>query len=122
MQSGKVILVVDDNLENRKLIGVFLKALPFSIIEASDALKALAYLEKNKVDLVLLDLSMPLMSGIELCKILRADRRFADLVIIAYTAHAMIDEKQSILDEGFNDLLVKPITRSELTAAISRYV
>lgn len=122
MAEYKVLLVVDDNLENRKLIGVFLKGLPVQVVEAPDALKALDYLNKHKVDLMLLDLSMPIMSGIELCRIIREDERFAGLPVVAYTANATNQEKQQLLAKGFNDLLAKPITRNHLINVIKFFI
>ena len=65
-------------------------------------------------DLVLLDVSMPGMSGIEVCRRIRADERLRGLRVIAYTAHALPEERRSFLDASFDDILIKPITREAL--------
>jgi CheY-like chemotaxis protein len=121
MEQDKVILIADDDLTNRKLIRVFLKGLPFNIVEAADASQALAYLSENNVDLALVDISMPGMNGIELCQTIRSDSRRTGLPIIAYTAQAMSHEKEALLKKGFNELLIKPISREQLLSTIKKY-
>ena len=70
-------------------------------------------------DCVLLDISMPEMSGEEVCKRIRADARLAGLRVIAYTAHTMKDEQQQILAAGFDALLIKPINKAVLLETIN---
>ncbi|NBY33431.1 MAG: response regulator [Betaproteobacteria bacterium] len=73
----------------------------------------------NPCDVILLDISMPSVSGLQLCKQLRADQRYQHLQIIAYTAHAMPDEVLLWESSGFDKVLLKPIRKDDLLALFS---
>ena len=70
-------------------------------------------------DCVLLDISMPEISGIEICRTIKASADFKHLRVIAYTAHAFNDTVKKIMAAGFDAILVKPITRKSLLAALA---
>ena len=72
-------------------------------------------------DVVLMDLQMPVMDGYTATRTLRADPRFADLPILAMTAHALVEERQRCLDAGMNDHVTKPIEPDALFAALARW-
>ena len=108
--SPKRVLVVDDNVINRRLAIAFVGRLGYAADQAEDGPDALAKLDAEPFDIVLLDISMPGMSGEEVLARIRADSRFGGLRVIAYTAHALPEEKQRLIDAGFDDLLIKPIT------------
>lgn len=117
MSKGQVI-VVDDNDTNRLLPGLFLRPLGYTVHECDSAAQALSLLHDKPCDVLLLDISMPTVSGLQLCQHLRADARFASMKIIAYTAHAMPQEIQQLQDAGFNQVLLKPIRSHELMSAM----
>jgi CheY-like chemotaxis protein len=110
----KKVLVVDDNAVNRKLAVALLKRRGMHVEEADGGGVALEMLKAGQFDSVLLDISMPVMDGKEVCRILRSTPELAKLFVIAYTAHAMESERQSIMAAGFDDLLVKPISGQDL--------
>lgn len=110
----KSVLVVDDNAVNRKLAVALLKRRGMQVDEADGGAVAIELLRKNRYDTVLLDISMPVMDGREVCQIIRSAPDLAALHVIAYTAHAMESERQSIMAAGFDDLLVKPISGQDL--------
>lgn len=110
----KRILVVDDNAINRKLAVAMLKRRGWHADEVDSGSAALHSLAIETYDGVLLDISMPGMDGIEVCRRIRADSRFAGLRLVAYTAHAMESEQQRYLEFGFDEVLVKPITMQNL--------
>lgn len=112
------VLIVDDNPVNRLLPSAILRKEGCSVAEAANGEDALAYLAREKVDCVLLDISMPGLSGEEVCERIRKDASLAGLRVIAYTAHAMPEEKQRIMGAGFDDLLIKPISRAGLLKAL----
>ncbi|WP_028310128.1 response regulator [Derxia gummosa] len=116
MPDSRHALVVDDNQMNRKLAIAFLKRLNWTADEAQSGSEALNRVQEGKYDAVLLDLRMPVMSGESVCRAIRSEPRFAHLPVIAYTAHAMIEEKQQILGVGFNALLIKPTSFSDFKA------
>jgi two-component system chemotaxis response regulator CheY len=110
----KSVLVVDDNAVNRKLAVALLKRRGMFVQEADGGAVALEMLRQERFDAVLLDISMPVMDGKEVCRIIRADPNWSTLWVVAYTAHAMESERQSIMAAGFDDLLVKPISAQDL--------
>ena len=112
------LIVVDDNHTNRLLPGLFLRPLGHEVKECDSADQALNWLNNNPCDVVLLDISMPNFSGLQLCQQLRQQARFQYLKIIAYTAHAMPDELKLLEDAGFDKILLKPIRSHELLAVI----
>lgn len=114
----KRILVVDDNAINRKLAIALLKKHGWEVHEVDGGQAAIARLADSAFDAVLLDISMPGMDGETVCRTIRADARLAGLRVVAYTAHAMDHEKQKILDAGFDDIVIKPVTMAALRLAL----
>ncbi|MGB0127220.1 MAG: response regulator [Rhodocyclaceae bacterium] len=114
------ILVVDDVRSNRLLPVFILRKLGWAVAEAADGDEAIALLSANSYDCVLLDISMPGISGEEVCRLIRGDAKFNGVRLIAYTAHALTEEKERIREAGFDEVLIKPITRETLLAAIGK--
>ena len=113
------ILVVDDVDFNRKLPVTILRLVGQETVEAADGPTALRMVEQDAdISQVLLDVNMPVMSGIEVCESLRRTPRGAQLKIVAFTAHAFPDDARKIMMAGFDSMLVKPITRATLLAAL----
>lgn len=112
------ILIVDDNTINRVLPSAILKKEGHEVAEAASGEQALTYLAGNRPDCVLLDISMPGMSGEEVCRRIRKEACLAGLRVVAYTAHAMPEERDRIMQAGFDDLLIKPISRASLLAVV----
>lgn len=116
----KTLAVVEDNKDNRLLIQAFLSD-RYAIVEYENGPSALEGIAASAPDLVLLDISLPGMDGLEILKRLRAEERFRTLPIIALTAHAMTGDRERFLGAGFNDYIAKPIVdESLLHAAIER--
>ena len=113
------ILIVDDQPINRMLPMTILSKMGYQVSEAESGEQAIAAIAAEAPDMVLLDISMPGMSGIDVCRHLRQSPQTAALRIIAYTAHAFPAEREEILDAGFDDLLIKPIQRDALTAIVT---
>jgi DNA-binding response OmpR family regulator len=109
------ILIVDDDPNILKLIGVILQEEGFSIVTASDGVEAVTKLETIKVNLVILDVMMPNMNGWELCKELR---KYYDIPILMLTVNGETDEKVKGFQVGTDDYLVKPFDRRELVARV----
>lgn len=116
----KKALVVDDNDVNRILATRLLGKLGWAVADVDCGEAALAYLADNTVSLILLDVSMPTMSGQEVCRRIRDGKLGGEgLKIMAYTAHAMPEEIQEFLDGGFDTVLLKPMSRDRLTGALA---
>ena len=113
------ILVVDDNADNRKLAERMLKRRGIALIEhAESAAECLRALEARSFDVVLMDISMPEVSGIELCQIVRRAPYGAGMRIVACTAHASKKDAESFVQLGFDGVLTKPFLMEDLYKAI----
>ena len=107
----KVYLVVDDFEVMRQVTAGQLRTLGADIVlTATNGVNALRVLRKEHVDLVLSDLSMPVMSGLELLKVIRTDERLCRLPFIVITSEIDRQLIQDVIDAGVNDLLFKPYT------------
>ncbi|MBT9498000.1 MAG: response regulator [Zoogloea sp.] len=112
------VLVVDDQKVNRTLPRVLLQQAGCEVFEADCGEAALAFLTGQRVDAVLLDISMPGISGTDVCRLRRQDAACAGLCVVAYTAHALVSERHDILAAGFDELLIKPINRQRLLSVL----
>lgn len=107
----RLALVVDDVPVNRQLAAAFLARLGWSVADADSGRAALEWLDRNTaVDLVLLDIGMPDLNGEDVCRELRCNPHFAGLSVVAYTAHALPGDVERFLANGFNAVLIKPIS------------
>lgn len=111
------VLIVDDNTVNRKVAVSMLTRLGWQTEEADCGEAALIRLRDVEVDAILLDISMPGISGEDVCRALRSDERTRLLRIVAYTAHAMETEKAKIMSAGFDAILIKPVSLDALRGA-----
>ena len=118
---AKRILVVEDLELNRKLVRLVLKARGYKVIEAADAEKALAFLENELPDVILLDIALPGMSGEELARQIRANPAWCDIPIIALTAAAMKGDRERILAAGCDDYISKPLDTHMLAQLVTTY-
>lgn len=107
------IAVVEDNPDNRLLLRVLLQG-SYEIIEYESGPEALQGLFEDPPDLVLMDISLPEMDGVEVLEKLRAESSLESIPIIAVTAHAMAGDREKYLNLGFNDYLTKPILDENL--------
>ncbi|WP_035854476.1 response regulator [Dechloromonas agitata] len=110
MRKAKFALVVDDSLVSRELVGRVLEKLGWTVSLVEDGYQALILLQSRNYDIIFLDLSMPGISGEETCKKIRALPHGRASKIIAYTAHAYADDHPRLLAEGFDRILIKPVS------------
>jgi CheY-like chemotaxis protein/HPt (histidine-containing phosphotransfer) domain-containing protein len=116
------VLVTEDNPINQVFVGDLLQREGHTVFLANTGPEALAVLAQHPVDVVLMDVQMPEMSGFELTACIREQEKLTGtrLPIIAVTAHAMKGDRQRCLEAGMDDYLAKPITAWELIAALER--
>jgi len=110
----KSILVVDDNGINRLLPGLILRPFGWEVYEADGGLAALEILKTKSISCVLLDISMPGVSGLDVLEDLRHNKSFHALKVVAYTAYAEIEDVARLIEVGFDAVLIKPITSIKL--------
>lgn len=118
----QTILVVDDNEANLRLINAVLKTRGYHLIEATSGETALEMLTGERPALVLMDVQMPGLSGIDVARVIRAMPTMADLPLIAITAMAMKGDREEILAAGFNDYLAKPYKMGDLLTRVGRWL
>jgi two-component system, OmpR family, alkaline phosphatase synthesis response regulator PhoP len=116
--ADRTILVVEDEQDIRKLIQYNLTQERFKVVEAEDGEQALKILQRNKASLILLDLMLPGLSGLELCKILRCRPDTARIPILMLTAKAGEADKVVGLEIGADDYLPKPFSPREMVARV----
>jgi len=115
---AKKILVVDDELQSVKLIGLLLQRRGYHIAAANLGTQALEKAKAEHPDLIVLDVMMPDMDGFEVCRRLRADPDTAAIPIIMFTAKTMVDDKVTGFQAGADDYLTKPVHPDELASRV----
>jgi CheY-like chemotaxis protein len=116
-------LVVDDNAVNRRLVRAFLAPAGHRVQAVESGTQALQALTTEKIDLVLLDIQMPVMDGPECLQRIRAlDAPVRDVPVVALTANAMAGDRERYLAGGFDDYVSKPFTTSTLSDAMARAI
>ena len=120
---AKRILVVDDEPDVMDVATARLKHLGYDIIPAVDAEEALAFLQKDTCDLILLDLLLPKMQGDELCKKLKSDDKFKHIPIILFTASAIRPSlPEKVKEMGADDCIIKPFEPEEFLNKIKKLI
>jgi two-component system response regulator MtrA len=114
----KHILVVDDEIGALTLIGIMLERGGFNVLKAKDADSALAVLEQSTPDLIILDVMMPGMDGIQLCRVIRDRNDTHTTPILILSARGDADSVMRGMEAGANDYLPKPILHHDLVAKV----
>lgn len=115
-----LILLVDDFADALDMYREYLLHRGYRVTTAKDGAEAITAATAECPDLILMDVQMPIMNGFDAMHILRSDKRFASVPIVALTAHAMNDERRQMLVEGFDDVIAKPCLPDDLFGAIER--
>ena len=115
---GWTILVVDDEPDTRALLRLTLELSGYQVLEAVDGIDMLEKVEEQLPDLILLDVMMPRMDGIEACKRMRRNPKTADLPIVILSAKTSVEAIREGLDAGATRYLTKPIARDNLLETI----
>jgi len=120
--AGERILIVDDNPTNLKLVAYLVKASGYEVSTAIDAEAALLQIREHAPRLILMDLQLPGIDGLELTRRLKSDPATRDIVIIAVTAYAMKGDQDRALAAGCDDYITKPIDTRALPETIRRHL
>ena len=116
----KTILVVEDNELNLQLMVAILGHYGYEVLEARNGAQAMLIARNQPIDLILMDMQMPIMSGYEAVKMLRAEKKIAGIKIIAVTSFALSEEKTRILATGVDGFIAKPIDTREFPRIIQQ--
>ena len=112
------ILVVDDDRTTRKILGLYLKAKGYEVEYAENGLDAMEKLGTISINLVMTDLNMPYMDGLELIRTMKADEELRKLPILMVTTEADEEEKRKAMEAGADGYLIKPVSADMVTSNI----
>ena len=118
MKNKPVILVVDDQFQNNELLEACLVPQGYEIIKAVSGEEALGKLSSNQIDLILLDIMMPKMSGLEVLEKVRASEKTKAIPVVMVTALKETEDKIKALEAGCDDFISKPFDKIELLARV----
>lgn len=118
----KTVLIVEDNELNMKLFHDLLDAHGYGVLQAVNGQEAMELARAHKPDLILMDIQLPEVSGLEVTKWLKADADLADIPIIAVTAFAMKGDEERIRAGGCEDYVAKPISVVSFVDKVKRYL
>jgi two-component system cell cycle response regulator DivK len=117
----KTILYIEDNFHNRRIARKILQARGYHVIEAGDGITGLAMVRELKPPLVLLDIGLPGMDGLQVVAQIKADAELRDIPVIALTASAMQGDRERFLAAGCDDYLPKPLRAMELLDKVANH-
>jgi two-component system chemotaxis response regulator CheY len=117
---SKTIMTADDSASMRQMVSFTLKKAGFSVVEATDGQDALGKLNQASVDMLITDLNMPVLDGLELIRRVRALPQFRYIPIIMLTTESQADKKQAGKAAGATGWIVKPFTQEQLVAVVHR--
>ncbi len=120
--AGAPILIVDDNPVNLKLVRVLLATEGYDVRTAADAEEAMAMLQTFRPRLILMDIQLPGMDGLELTRRLKSDPATRDAIVVALTAYAMKGDEERALDAGCDGYIPKPINTTLLPEIVKEFL
>lgn len=118
----KTVLIVEDNELNMKLFHDLLEAHGYSTIQTRDGLEALKIARERRPDLILMDIQLPEVSGLEVTKWLKDDDELRKIPVIAVTAFAMKGDEERIREGGCEDYIAKPISVARFLETVQRHL
>jgi two-component system cell cycle response regulator DivK len=119
---SKRILVVEDQEDNRQIIRDMLSGTGYEILEAENGEEALAAVAKQRPDLILMDIQMPVLDGYEATRRIKADPGLRSIPIIAITSYALGGDEQKARAAGCDDYVPKPYSPRQLLAKVRQYL
>ncbi len=119
---SKTILIVEDNELNMKLFNDLLQAHGYSTVQTKDGRKALDLARENKPDLILMDIQLPEISGLEVTKMIKADEDLQSIPVIAVTAFAMKGDEEKIREGGCEGYIAKPISVPSFLETVEKFL
>ena len=117
----KKVLIVEDNELNMKLFSDLLDAHGYEVQQSREGLKAIALAKKHKPDLILMDIQLPKVSGLEVTKWLKDDKALKDIPVVAVTAFAMKGDEKRIREGGCEAYISKPISVAKFLSTVRKF-
>ncbi len=119
--SAKTVLVVEDNELNMKLFHDLLEAHGYNILQTKDGMDALRIARESRPDLILMDIQLPEVSGLEVTKWIKEDENLKSIPVIAVTAFAMKGDEEKIRDGGCEAYIAKPISVTQFIDTVKNF-
>lgn len=119
---AKTILIVEDNELNMKLFRDLLEAQGYGILQTRDGMQALELARKERPDLIVMDIQLPQVSGLEVTKWIKADDDLKHIPVVAVTAFAMKGDEEKIREGGCEAYVAKPISVKDFLSTIEKYL
>lgn len=116
------ILYIEDNPQNMRLVRKILKHAGYEMLEAEDGLTGLRVARETRPDLILMDVNLPDIDGLEATARLKSDAAMASIPVIALTANAMVGDREKAMEAGCDGYLPKPISRQELLKTVVEFI
>ena len=121
-KSYRVILVADDAEDNREILNIFLSIMGYVVVEACNGLEAVKIAARERPNLIIMDLSMPVVDGFNALRILRQLPETSTVPVVACTAHDTSTHRGQALSVGFDEFLTKPIDFTQLNCVLDRFL
>jgi two-component system, cell cycle response regulator DivK len=118
----RTVLHIEDNEYNRKIVRQLLSRTSFRLLEAVDGEEGLAVAQRELPDLILMDVQLPKLSGLDATRLLRADPRTAKIPLVVVTSFALSGDDRRAIDAGASAYLAKPYSPRDLMALINRFL
>lgn len=119
---AKTILIVEDNDLNMKLFNDLLQAHGYETLQTKDGREALELARKHRPDLILMDIQLPEISGLEVTKMIKEDEDLKEIPVIAVTAFAMKGDEEKIREGGCEGYIAKPISVANFLQTVAKYL
>ena len=118
----RTVLHIEDNEYNRKIVGQLLSRTTYRLLEAADGQEGLEVAKRELPDLILMDVQLPKLSGLDATRLLRADPRTANIPLVVVTSFALSGDDRKAMDAGASAYLAKPYSPRDLMALIHRFL
>jgi len=119
--SAKTVLVVEDNVLNMKLFQALLEVHGYNVLRTGDGMEALSLARQHRPDMILMDIQLPDISGLEVTKWLKDDETLKTIPVVAITAFAMKGDKERFLESGCEAYIAKPISIANFLQTVERF-
>ncbi len=119
---SKTILIVEDNDLNMKLFNDLLQAHGYNTLQTKDGREVIKLAQENRPDLILMDIQLPEISGLEITKVIKADEDLKDIPVIAVTAFAMKGDEEKIREGGCEGYIAKPISVPNFLETVAKFL
>ena len=119
---SKTILIVEDNELNMKLFNDLLQAHGYNTLQTKDGREVIKLAQENRPDLILMDIQLPEISGLEITKVIKADEELKNIPVIAVTAFAMKGDEEKIREGGCEGYIAKPISVPSFLETVAKFL